>query len=196
MALPTLIYDRTQEDANRWQYLSTKLDTEGWAGLNPSEQREWLTDLKGGYSCSDLNRVGAAVEYLGGRFRNLITHLIAYRGEYGVASDPLFETPYITEDVAVFPKMDWQITDHVRASQAARFLTDLSVIRSLIPLPKATPTVPPDMVDLTLEEANDIEKLLQIVDTEITLLTAKLEKWISDTSLSWMFSGEVFSQEV
>ena len=196
MALPTLIYDRTQEDANRWLYLSTKLDTEGWTGLSLSEQSEWLTDLKGGYNCSDLNRVGTAVEYLGGRFRNLITHLIAYHGEYGVASDPLFETPYITEDVVVAPKTDWQITDHVRASQAASFLTDLSTIRSLIPLPKATPAVPPDMEDLTFAEANDIEKLLQIVDTEITLLTEKLEKWIYDTSLSWMFSGEVFSQEV
>ena len=196
MALPTLIYDRTQEDVNRWLYLSTKLDTEGWTGLSLSEQSEWLTDLKGGYNCSDLNRVGAAVEYLGGRFRNLITHLIAYRSEYGVASDPLFETPYITEDVVVYPKTDWQITDHVRASQAARLLTDLSTIRSLIPLPKATPAVPPDMEDLTFAEANDIEKLLQIVDTEITLLTEKLENWIYDTSLSWMFSGEVFSQEV
>lgn len=196
MALPTLIYDRTPEDANRWQYLSTKLDTEGWAGLSLSEQREWLTDLKGGYNCSDLNRVGTAVEYLGGRFRDLITHLIVYRGAHDVASDPLFETPYVTADVAVFPKTDWQITDHVRASQAARFLNDLSVLRSLIPLPMTTPPVPPDLVDLTLDEANDIEKLLQIVDTEITLLTAKLEKWISDTSLSWMFSGEVFSMEV
>ena len=196
MVLPTLIYDRTQEDANRWLYLSTKLDTEGWTGLSLSEQSERLTDLKGGYNCTDLNRVGTAVEYLGGRFRNLITHLIAYRGEYGVASDLLFETPYITEDVVVAPKMDWQITDHVRASQAARFLADLSTIRSLIPLPKATPAVPPDMEDLTFAEANDIEKMLQIVDTEITLLTEKLEKWIYDTSLSWMFSGEVFSQEV
>lgn len=196
MALPTLIYDRTQEDANRWQYLSTKLDTEGWAGLSLFEQREWLTDLKGGYNCSDLNRVGAAIEYLGGRFRKLITHLIAYRDEHDVASDPLFETPYITEDVVVEPKTDWQITDHVRASQAAKFLTDLSVIRSLIPLPQATPAIPPDMMDLTFTEANDIERLLQIVDAQITLLTEKLEKWIYDTSLSWMFSGEVFSQEV
>ena len=79
MALENLIYDRTEGDAERWLYLSRKLDTEGWAELTAAEKREWLTQLKGAYNYTDMNRVGSAVEYLGERFTSLITHLIEYR---------------------------------------------------------------------------------------------------------------------
>lgn len=196
MALPELIFDRTNEDADRWEYLSQKLDTLGWSALTAEEQQEWLSDLKGGYNCSDLNRVGTAVAFLGERFRDLILHLIQFRGIYGVASDPLFETPYVAEDVDIAPKIDWVISDNVYANQAARYLYDLSVIRSLIDLPSDTPAVPSDLYDLTLQEANDIEEMLYIVDVEITRLTDKLETWIQDTATAWFYSNDLMGGEI
>ena len=55
-----LIYDRTAEDAEQWHYLTMKLDTEGWSSLTAEEQQRWLTQLKGGYNHTELNRGGNA----------------------------------------------------------------------------------------------------------------------------------------
>lgn len=196
MALPNLIYNRTPEDAEKWAYLAKKLDTEGWSAMTAAEQAEWLTDLKGGYNHTDLNRVGTAVSYLGGRFTDLITHLFEYRGTYGVADDPLFHVPYTAADVSIDPKTDWIRGDQVWLDQAARYIADLSVLRGLIPLPEETPAVPPDVIDLTIDEANDIEHLLDIMDDEITALTALMEKWIRDTASAWFYSDDLLSGEV
>ena len=148
MALDNLIYDRTEGDTERWLYLSRKLDTEGWAELTAAEKREWLTQLKGAYNYTDINRVGSAVEYLGERFTSLITHLIEYRALYGVADDPLFRVPYTAADVDIDPKTDWTIGDNVWAERAVRYLVDLTVVRGLLPLAADAPSVPADMVDL------------------------------------------------
>ena len=191
-----LIYDRTPEDADRWYYLSTKLDTVGWSGLTSEEQQEWLTQLKGGYNHTDMNRVGNAVVYLGGRFTDLLPHLVSYREGYNVADDPLFHLPYIAEDVAIKPKTNWALGDPVWIDQAVQYLADLSVLRGLLPLYAEAPAVPPDLVDLTVQEANDIEKLLVDIDAEITATTLKVEKWIRDTAAAWMHSSDIFSGEV
>ena len=196
MALDNLIYDRTEGDAERWLYLSRKLDTEGWAELTAAEKREWLTQLKGAYNYTDMNRVGSAVEYLGERFTSLITHLIEYRAAYGVADDPLFRVPYTAADVDIDPKTDWSIGDNVWAERAARYLVDLTVVRGLLPLAADAPPVPADMVDLTIGEANDIERLLVVIDEEITVVTARLEEYIRLTAAAWFFSGDLFSGEV
>ncbi len=196
MALPDLIYDRTTADVALWEMLSTKLDTLGWSGLTEQEQLQWLSPLKGCYNHTDLNRVGTAVSYLGERFLDFLLHLIAYRSVYGVASAPLFEAPYTAEDVRISPKIDWLQTDHMTEEQAAQYVENLSVLRSLIPLPDQTPTVPPDLDCLTMERANDMEALLSILDATLTQLNETLETKIYNTSLAWMFSGEVFSQEV
>ena len=196
VALPNLIYDRTQADADRWLYLSQKLDTLGFGGLTAQEQAEWLTDIKGGYNHTDLNRVGNAVAYLGGRFIDLVQHLIDYRAEYGVASDPLMTQPYKLKDVKVQPKTDWQRGNYMYVSQAARYLADLTTLRSLLPLTSEFPAVPPDMVDLTLDEANDIEKLLSMLDTELTRITDVLETYIRDTAAAWFYSGDLYGGEI
>lgn len=191
-----LIYDRTAEDADRWYYLSTKLDTVGWRELTSEEQQEWLSQLKGGYNHTDLNRVGNAVAYLGGRFTDLLPHLVLYREGYNVADDPLFHLPYVTEDIAIKPKTDWKLGDPVWIDQATRYLADLSVLRGLLPLYAKAPAVPTDLVDLTVQEANDIEKLLVDIDAEITATTLKVEKWVRDTAAAWMYSGDILSGEV
>lgn len=35
--------------------------------ITPTEMTEWFSDLKGAYNASDLNRVGAAMEYISQR---------------------------------------------------------------------------------------------------------------------------------
>lgn len=191
-----MITGRTQADAERWQYLRNLLDTGGWSVLSSSEQAEWLTCVKGGYNHTDLNRVGTAVAFLSGRYIDLIYHLINYRALYGVASDPLFEVPYAADDVSTAPKTDWLPGDIVYVSHMARYVADLTVLRRLITLPADTPQVPSDMEDLTIAEANDIEKLLVIIDVEITKLTDLLETWIRNTANAWLFSGDPYSGEV
>lgn len=57
----TLITDRTQSDVDRVKYLAQRI-TKGTA--TDAERAEYLTDLKGAYNASDLNRVTAAMLYL------------------------------------------------------------------------------------------------------------------------------------
>lgn len=191
-----LIYDRTDADAERWLYLSEKMDAEGFEALTVEEQTEWLTDVKGGYNCSDLNRVGNAVSYLATRFRALIPDLAAYVEAYGVADDPLFHLPYTLADVTVSPKTNWALGDYIRPNQAAQYLLNLTVLRALLPMPTGTPAVPTDMVGLTISEANDIERLLDMIDDEITRVTEMMEKWVRDTAAAWYYSNDPYSSEV
>jgi hypothetical protein len=191
-----MITDRTEVDRQRWLHFKNKLDSYGWDAISPTEQLEWLAGLKGGYNHTDLNRVGLAVDYLSGRFTDLPSVLMEYRNIYGVASDLLFEVPYDSESVVVNPKTDWQMADTIRISQAAQLLSDLTVLRGVIILPAGTPSAPPDMDELTISEANDMERLLLIVEQEINALTEEMEKWIRDTAAAWLYSAEPFSGEV
>lgn len=191
-----LIYDRTQDDADLWLELVTKIDGGGWDSLTPEEQDLWLTSLKGGYNYTDLKRVSYAVLDMGDRFWDLLYHIPSYRASYGVASDALFVLPYVEDDIAINPRTSWTRTTIVKQTMMDQYLSDLRVLRSLIPLPADTPRVPPDMVDLTVEEANDIERLLDMIDDEITRVTAEMEKWVRDTASSWTYSNDPFSSEV
>lgn len=192
-----LIYDRTQEDADLWLKLVTKLDSGGWSSLTDEEQALWLTALKGSYNLDDLKRVSFAVLDLSDRFYDLLYHIPAYRFSYGVASDELYVLPYTQEDVdAINPKTSWPRTAVVKDANMRQYLSDLRTLRSLIPLPADAPSVPPDMVDLTVDEANDIERLLDVIDDEITRVTAEMEKWIRDTASAWVFSSDPYSAEV
>jgi len=191
-----LIFDRTAADADTWYYLSTKLDAEGWSALTVEERVQWLSQLKGGYNHTDMNRVGSTTVYLGNRFTDLLQHLVTYRENYAVADDPLFHLPYVAEDVDINPKTNWSLGDPVWIDQATRYLADLSVLRGLLPLYAEAPAVPNDLAALSVQEANDIERLLYDIDAEITATTEKVEKWIRDTAAAWMYSGDIFSGEV
>lgn len=58
--IDTLVYDRTEEDVLRWKTLRAK----SFSNMTSDEKTEWLSDLKGTYNYTDLNRVTAAIEYL------------------------------------------------------------------------------------------------------------------------------------
>ncbi len=102
----------------------------------------------GAYNATDLNRVGEAVAYVAAR---------------------LTAAGY---SVPVLPKTDWTITDIPTITQMTRYISDVAIIRAALAVKPTTPPVPPDMDDLTAEEANDIERILQDVDELITKMVA------------------------
>lgn len=91
---------------------------------------------KGIYRAEDLNRVERAIVF--------VAQLLEEAG---------FR-------VAVDAKVNWTMIDVPTTGQTERILENLRMIRSAIPLSDETPKVPEDMVLMTYEEANDIEKIL------------------------------------
>lgn len=124
---------------------------------------------KGIYQASDLNRVGAAMNYVAER---------------------LVEFGY---NPSINPKTDWEDTEWVNQGQAAHYLADLAELRNQIAVFYTTPEVPPRLTatgpntkdGLNYERANDIEKILEDIDRLLTLILQNL-----------LYAGEIFSGEV
>lgn len=116
---------------------------------------------KGFYNASDLNRVGAAVQYVAERF--------AAQGY----------------TVAVSPKTDWTEKDIPTASELETYRQNIATLRALLAVMPTTPEVPDSMAGLTYTEANSIEQILLDLDT---LLTNAALAWYQSGEL---FAGEV-----
>lgn len=116
---------------------------------------------KGFYNASDLNRVGAAVQYVAERF--------AAQGY----------------KVAVSPKTDWLASDIPTASELETYRQNIATLRGLIAVMKSTPETPDSMAGLTYTEANDIEQILLDLDT---LLTNAALAWYQSGEI---YAGEV-----
>ena len=102
---------------------------------------------KGFYNASDLNRVGAAVEYIAGRFTAL-----------GYACP-------------VTVKKDWLTTDAPTASQLETYRQNIVTLRSRIAVMQSTPEAPASMAGLNYVKANNIEQILLDLDALITNIT-------------------------
>lgn len=116
---------------------------------------------KGYYNATDLNRVGAAVEYIAERFNSM---------------------GYIVE---VSPRTDWQESDLPTETELVAYLADVSVLRAVSAVMQSTPEVPESMKFLDYIKANDIEKILSDIDTLISNIQ---KSWYFAGEL---FSGEV-----
>lgn len=134
--IDTLITDRTAADVN--------------AG-----------NAKGTYNASDLNRVGAAVQYVAQRFT-----------EQGYA-------------VTVSPKTDWLASDIPTDSEMETYRQNIAALRGLIAVMKSTPETPDSMRFWDYIKANDIERILLDLDT---LLTNSALAWYQSGEL---YAGEV-----
>lgn len=161
-----LITDRTAADLARWQALHAK----GYSGLTAAEKIEWAqAEMRGAYNVSDLNRVGNAIVYLRDRINN-----------YGYS-------------VNVTPKTDWKTGDKPTATQLQKYLADLRIIRGAVGNLAELPAVPGRIYPsaagkgdgLTIEKANDIERILQVLDEAITKMLT-----------SWWGCGEIGCGEV
>ena len=126
-------------------------------------------NVKGAYRIDDLNRVGAAMNYVAGRLK-------------AQGYDP-----------HISPKTDWKDVDWVDPAAQAVYLGDLAELRKQFTLLYSTPEVPPRILatgintndGLTNTRANDIEKILEDIDLLLT-----------NAAKAWFYSGELFSGEV
>lgn len=116
---------------------------------------------KGFYNASDLNRVGAAVEYIAGRFAAL-----------GYACP-------------VTVKKDWLTNDAPTASQLETYRQNIVTLRSRIAVMASTPEAPASMAGLNYVKANNIEQILLDLDALITNIT---KSWYFSGEL---YAGEV-----
>lgn len=134
--IDTLITDRTESDVNYAAQLAQK----GWAAMTASEKAAWMAGLKGAYNAADLNRVGAAVNYVAAELSGI-----------GIT-------------VSVNPKTDWTISDIPTIAQMQTYLDDIGAIRDALAYPDGTPSVPDSMALLNHTKANHIEKILVEAD--------------------------------
>lgn len=115
---------------------------------------------KGSYNASDLNRVGSAMDYLRDRFNANGYH------------------------IQINPKTTWREIDVPTQSDMTLYLGDLGTLKSAIALPVYTPEAPASMEYLTFTKANDIERILEVIDAMITLMDN-----------AYWYSGELYSGE-
>lgn len=116
---------------------------------------------KGFYNASDLNRVGAAVEYIADRFTAL-----------GYACP-------------VTVKKDWLMTDAPTASQMEAYRQNIVTLRGQIAVMASTPEAPASMAGLDYVNANNIEQILFDLDALIDKL---IKSWYFSGEL---YAGEV-----
>ena len=124
---------------------------------------------KGTYKASDLNRVGAAMNYVADRLK-------------AQGYDP-----------HISPKTDWKDDDWVDPAAQVVYLGDLAELRKQFALYETTPEVPPRILatainsndGLTYTWANDIEQILMDIDVLLTNIAA-----------GWLYSGELYAGEV
>lgn len=152
-----LITDRTEQDVERWRLLQSK----GWPAMTDKEKAEWQTALKGAYNYVDMNRVESAVEFLKNRL-----------AEAGY---------YISPEV----KTIWTVSDHPTKTDMDRYLGNVSLLRSVLPMYPTTPKAPTTNKKLDYLVANDIEQILFDVDRLLTGINQ-----------SWYYAGDVFAGEV
>ena len=153
-----LITDRTQADVSRAEYLARRLNA---GAATAAEVEEYGGAMKGSYNAEDLNRVGAAVEYVANRLR-----------EYGYA-------------VTVQPKTDWRAGEIPTAAELETYRGNVAALRAVLPVGKNTPQTPNSMERLTYKKANDLEQILLDIDRLITNITLA---WYFAGEV---FSGEV-----
>lgn len=116
---------------------------------------------KGFYNASDLNRVGAAVQYVAERF-----------SAQGYT-------------VAVSPKTDWLASDIPTASELETYRQNIATLRALLAVMPTTPEAPDSMTGLNYVKANNIEQILLDLDT---LLTNAALAWYQSGEI---YAGEV-----
>ena len=211
-----LITDRTEIDRVRLEALNAK----GWDAMTADEKFYWrcgeaeileLLDgtletsdgllvgagnavTRGAYNYQDLNRVEEAVQIVSSTAFHLVDEIASYLVEKGVATDAMFELPYKKSDSHVPPAKLWESKEIPSADDLSAYLAKVQIIRDI--LPTSAPLVPADMDGLRVEEANNIEKILEAVYAELDVQRVTIKDRADRTAESWNYSGEFFAGEV
>lgn len=157
--LEHLITDRTQADFERWRTLRDK----GFANMTDAEREEFSGDMKGAYNASDLNRVGAALNYLRGR----LTGAGYLRGDEFTA------------------RATWAVGEIPTGEQLTYYLKAVETIRAAMSRKETTPQTPADIGALDIQGANDIESILLDIEELINNMLAARH------FLGELYSGEI-----
>ena len=121
--------------------------------------------MKGAYNATDLNRVGAAVDYLTG-----VLHGMGYT-------------------VPTSPVTDWAEDSVQNTEQMAVYLANVHKLRDC--LPYVAPDAPGSMGALTWQQANAIEEILYRL--EIILQEIQAGYLIRQAATPFMIAGGVFN---
>lgn len=113
--------------------------------------------VRGAYNATDLNRVTAAMEELHARLT-----ACGYWTGY---------TPVVLDG----GRVRWCMEDIPTREQMEGYLANVRRLREVLDVPAGTPAAPADMEGLTLEEANHIERILERLDAQLTIMA---ETWI------------------
>lgn len=154
-----LVTDRTQADVD---YVNS-LNRKNWADMTTEERNYFLYAdvVKGAYNDTDLNRVEAAVEALAN------------------------ELTGIGYPVSVSVKTDWLRWTIPTVPQMQRYLGNLQTLQNAVEVFETlSEPLPSDMAHLTFEDANRIERLLQVI-----------EQWVTGMQNNKTYSGELFCGE-
>jgi len=114
------------------------------------------------YNATDLNRVESATHFL----ESLLKLYSYYKG-------------------TLIIKKDWKMSDFPTTEQMTRYLRNIRVLMDSYYLEPTTPPLPSDMEDLTIEEANNIEKILH----DIPIIVFKMVS-------QFYYSNEVYLGEI
>ena len=127
------ITDRTQADVERVQELFTKAKSGEWSN---SEQKEWISGMKGALNYSDFNRIESG-----------IGELAAIVG------------------ASVTVKTDWTLSGYMTVADATRWLANVVTIRNKCSGPALMQDTPTSMNQLTFATMNQIEQILFDIET-------------------------------
>lgn len=145
--IKSLITDRTEFEYLHWRMLRDK----GYAAMTETERTEWdAGTMKGAYNVSDLNRVGAALNYMLERL-----------------SEASYISPY-----AFTAKANWTAADIPTAADLTFYLDCVSQIREAFSVYATTPATPEDIGALNYTEANNIEQIIVDVFTLLNNMLA------------------------
>lgn len=143
----SLITDRIAADVVYYTGQFAKIISKGWNSLSATEQAEWLSaSLKGGYWHTDLNRVGAAVQYIAG-----LLNAYAY-------------------PITVTACTNWTVADDITSNAMQAYLSDIENIKNRF---YGTTVLPASISYMTHDDANNIEKLLLEVEANIDGMVAE-----------------------
>lgn len=150
-----LVTDRTAADVEYAKELGLK----NLSGMTDDEILKWMASLKGAYNITDLSRVENAVLYVIERLHTAGWYL------------------------AVESKLDWTYSDYPSVSEMQRYLNNIRLLRNS--LPTGLPKVADSILRFSYVEANDIERILEMLD-EAVVNIMKNVFYVSE-----IYSGEV-----
>lgn len=144
--LENLITDRTYADYTRWRTLRDK----GYENMTAAEREEWGGPMKGAYNYSDLNRVGAALNYL---------------------RDRLTDAGYLL-GIEFTASTNWTSDKIPTAAQFTAYVSAVETIRSAMVQKTTTPRTPDNTGSLDIQGANAIESILLDIEELINKMLA------------------------